>query len=591
MIVSQTAKTQMTSLKWTVFWPKRWERIGASVSAILCLAIPMNDFVLAEDQSAMPVEVITRQAKDAWVGGSSTVALEILTQGIREHPNTMNLQKLLGDILVTTRQDQEAVEAYDAVLQRTPEALDVRWAKWVVLYRSGRDEEAINEFQRIAELDSDNPLVPLRMAHDLRTLDRLEESLEWYQKAVALAPNFPGWWLAMARARFDVLDGRGARDDVKHVLTMVAPDSPEEAAARSLLSVVYGATKERGRRFQPIFSPGKTAADQKEWASIRAEGWRLYSAGRYQEAEPILQRILVLNPGDYTATHHLGITLMELERYEEAIPVLEKVLTLTLKEEVLADTFFRLGQSKAALERWAEALDHFQILYETAVEFEESNKDVAIKPGTRVLSKEKLASWIEKVRPYVPEAERPQAQEPTQAISPSEPSVLNEEEVYEKVATEKLKPQDPLHRRALLMGRDADFGTFRYVIPAKEVLRDNLPIGNHEFIPIDPGDTFPSTQPEIFLVFELLSASFDEMPLIAECFLETAHMTNSQHAVAQDQVMISMNEQSGYFVLTKPEADWTPGLYRCGLYVGEEISAYTQTDEVRFRITAPTLSS
>ncbi|WP_447969948.1 tetratricopeptide repeat protein [Nitrospira sp. M1] len=587
----QTAKTQKTSFQRTFVWPKGWGRVGTSVSVILSLALPMNDVVLAEDPSPLRTEVIVQQAKDAWVGGNSAVALEILTQGIQEHSNALNLEKLHGDILATTRQDQEAVEAYDAILQRTPEALDIRWAKWSVLYRSGKEEEAIDEFKRIAELDSDNPLVPLRMAHDLRILDRLEESLEWYQKAVALAPNFPGWWLAMARARFDVLDGRGARDDVKHVLTMVAPGSPEEAAAHSLLSVVYGATKERGRRFQPIFSPGKTAADQKEWASIRAEGWRLYSAGRYREAEPILQRIIVLNPSDFAATHNLGITLMELERYEEAIPVLEKVLTLTLKEEVLADTFFRLGQSKAALERWAEALDHFQILYETAVEFEESNKDVAIKPGIRVLSKEKLASWIEKVRPYVPEAEHPQAQEPTQAIPPSKPSVLNEEEVYEKVATEKLKPQDPLYRRALLMGRDADFGTFRYVIPAKDVLRDNLPIGNHEFIPIDPGDTFPSTQPEIFLVFELLSASFDEMPLTVECFLETAHMTKSQRAAAQDQVIISMNEQSGYFVLSKPEADWTSGLYRCGLYVGEEISANTHTDEVRFRIIAPTVSS
>ena len=54
--------------------------------------------------------------------------------------------------------------------------------------------------------------------------------------------------------------------------------------------------------------------------------------------------------------------------------------------------------------------------------------------------------------------------------------------------------------------------------------------------------------------------------------------------MAHDQVVMAMNEQSGYFILSAPEGGWTPGLYRCGLFVGEEVSAYTHADEVRFRI-------
>ena len=54
--------------------------------------------------------------------------------------------------------------------------------------------------------------------------------------------------------------------------------------------------------------------------------------------------------------------------------------------------------------------------------------------------------------------------------------------------------------------------------------------------------------------------------------------------MAQDQVLMAMSDQSGYFRLTPPEQGWTPGLYRCGLFAGERTSAYTQADEVRFRI-------
>jgi hypothetical protein len=88
-----------------------------------------------------------------------------------------------------------------------------------------------------------------------------------------------------------------------------------------------------------------------------------------------------------------------------------------------------------------------------------------------------------------------------------------------------------------------------------------------------------------------VSASFDAVPLTGRCFLETSEMTGEQRAVAQDRVMTTMNDQSGYFMLTPPKTGWTTGLYHCGLFAGEQTSADTLVDEVRFRIIAPTRSS
>jgi hypothetical protein len=141
------------------------------------------------------------------------------------------------------------------------------------------------------------------------------------------------------------------------------------------------------------------------------------------------------------------------------------------------------------------------------------------------------------------------------------------------------------------MGRDADFSWFRFVIPASKVVRDDFPTGAHEFIPLNPGDSFPTTQPEIYLVFGLVSASFDAVPLTARCFLETSEITGEQRVFAQDHVLTSMNDQSGYFMLTPPKTGWTGGLYNCGLFAGERTSADTLVDEVRFRIIAPPRSS
>lgn len=567
----------------------RYHSITMLLGVPLVLTLTMSLFALAEDPSLRSEEQIAEHARAVWESGAIASALEILDQGIHDHPQALTLQKLHADILTTSRSPQEAVAAYDSVLAKSPAALEVRWAKWSVLFRSGQGEESIAELGRIAGVDVQNPLAHLRLAQELRKLDRLEESLESYKKAVELVPDLLGWRLTLARARFDVLDYEGADSDVQYVLQKVPPGSPLELPARNLLAQVNGNSIDRGRRFDPVLTKEMTGAQRKEWASIRAEAWRLFSMGRYQEAEPIYQRMLVLNPNDALANYQLGLTLMQLGRCKDALTVFGKMSNLDPNDEDYADTVFRMGQCLVELEQWEDAFVHFQTLYDTAVEFEETNKNVALPPGTRVLDKNKIARWLETVRPHVPELAKLKADEAADPVlsSDSSPTTISpEEELYVRAA-ERFKPQKPLDQRAALMGRDADFSWFRFVIPASKVVRDDFPTGAHEFIPLNPGDSFPTTQPEIYLVFELVSASFDAVPLTARCLLETSEMTGEQPAIAQDRVMTTMNDQSGYFMLSPPKTGWTAGFYHCGLFAGERTSADTLVDEVRFRIVAP----
>jgi tetratricopeptide (TPR) repeat protein len=563
------------------------------VGVPLVLTLTMGPFAFAEDPPVLSEEQIADHAKAVWESGAITAALAVLDQGVQDHPQALTLQKLRADILATSRGPREAVEAYETVLARTPTALDVRWAKWSVLTRSGQGEKSIAELGRIAGIDVQNPLVHLRLAQELRKLDRLEESLESYQKAVELAPDLLGWRLALARARFDVLDYQGAEADVQYVLHKVFPGSPLELPAKNLLSQINGTSIDRGRRFTPVLTKDMTGAQRKEWASIRAEAWRLFSTGRYQEAEPIYQRLLALNPNDALANYQLGLTLMQLGRCKDALTVFGKMSNLDPSDEDYADTVFRMGQCLVELEQWEDAFVHFQTLYDAAVEFEENNKNVQLPPDTRVLDKKKVAGWLEKVRPHVPDLAKLKSDEATDRVpsgNSSPAAALPEGALYAK-AVELFKPQKPLDQQASLMGRDADFSWFRFVIPASKVVRDDFPTGAHEFIPLNPGDSFPTTQPEIYLVFGLVSASFDAVPLTARCFFETSEMTGERPAVAQDHVMTTMNDQSGYFMLTPPKTGWTSGLYHCGLFVGERTSADTLVDEVRFRIIAPGRSS
>ena len=572
----------------------RYHSIAILLGVPCVLTLTMGLFGFAQDPQVRSVETVAEQAKVAWESGAINPALEILDQGIQDNPQALTLYKLRGDILATSRGPQEAVAAYETVLAAKPTALDVRWAKWSVLIRSGQGEESIAELRRIAEIDAQNPLIHLRLAQELRKLDRLEESLESYKKVVELAPDMLGWRLALARARFDLLDYPGADGDVQYVLDKMPPGSPLEPAAKTLLSVISGSSQDRGRRFDPVFSSEDvTPAQLKEWAFIRADAWRLFVAGRYQEAEPIYRKLLALNPRDPNATHQFGLTLMQVGKCKEALTIFRKVSDLDPTDDQYADTVFRMGQCLVELEQWEEAFVHFQILYDEAVAFEERNKNVQLPPGTRVLDKRKLARWLDKVRPHVPELANSKVDEAVDRIPPVTPPRspgFSSEELY-TMAIERLKPQKPLDTGASLVGRDADFSLFRFVIPAGKVLRDDSPTGAHEFIPLNPGDSFPTTQGEIYLVFGLVSDSYDAVPLTGRCGLETSEMTGEERTVAQDQVMMSMNDQSGYFKLSPPAMGWTPGLYRCGLFAGDRTSAYTHVDEVRFRIVEGTRSS
>jgi tetratricopeptide (TPR) repeat protein len=584
------------------------------VSAVTVLMIAHGTFVFPQDHEINSEDAVADRAREAWIDGSSLHALDILEEGLREPSHSLALKKLRGDILTTTRRNQEALDVYESILKETPESLAVRWAKWSVLTRLGNGDLAITELERIAQSVPNNPLVPLRLAQELRKLDRLEESVQWHQKAVELVPEMSGWRLNMARALFDVLQYDDARKAVQHVLQKEPRGSPVEMAARNLLMITYGATKERGRRYQAIFSPGGSAEDRKRWGLIRHQGWEHFAKGRYQEAEPILRELHTLKPTDHRVTYELGCTLMELEQHEEAVTLLQKSIELGPTSgsysEIFLDSIFRIGQSLVALERWEEALLHFEILEEIATvppeianappskskelasnasEPEEDIDASSLTVSGKVIDQEKLAYWLDKVWQHVPKQEKP-IQDANETLPAADPTEVPPD-YYTNLAAKKFKPDELFHTRASLMGRDADFSWFRFVIPAGRVMRDDLQVGNHEFIPIDPNDTFLTTQQEIYLVFALVTPSYDAIPLTAECFLETSKITWGEAPLAQDQVVMSANEQSGYFVLSSPESEWTPGLYRCGLFVGDTVSAYTQSDEVRFRIIGPDLSS
>ena len=102
----------------------------------LSIAFP----ALANKETVNPKEEIIDQAKAVWLEGAPNRALEILDQEGLGNSSDPKILRLRGDIFATTRRDQEAIQAYDALLLRSPNMVGVRWAKWSVFgpFRAGK---------------------------------------------------------------------------------------------------------------------------------------------------------------------------------------------------------------------------------------------------------------------------------------------------------------------------------------------------------------------------------------------------------------------------------------------------------------------
>ncbi len=528
-------------------------------------------------------EVIWGQAQTLVAEGNPQQALAIVREGLGRFPDSTKLYVLEGEIYASLRKSERALDSYETALRKSPQSLKARWARWTLLARQGNLDLAVQELRQLQQIDVNNPLLHLRLARELRKLDRLEEALRHFREAVQLAPRIVGWRLFLSRALYDVLEYEAAQKEVDRVLQYAKKGSRLEIAARNLHGVVYGHTTDKGRRSQPFPNAQKSAVDGKTWALLREEAWQYMREGQYEQAKSVLQKIRKLRPRDHRAAYDLGKTFMALEQFEQAIESFSEGIRLSPDAAVYPDSIFRIGQCLGNLNRWDDAYPYFIELERIADWRRESTYAMNFPHETQV------TEWLSKAKQHVsPLPASPSSLPVVRPISSDQTTTSTsskDEGFFNSFQTPGFSS------RIALMGRDSDFSWFRYVIPAGYAIRDDLQAGAHEFLPLSPGDTFREGHQEVYLVFGLALASYDEIQLSAECYLEETMDSSDGHPVSSDQVISGTNEQSGYFLLTPPDGGWVPGLYRVDLFMGDTIAASTQIDEVRFRIHPAQLES
>jgi tetratricopeptide (TPR) repeat protein len=513
------------------------------------------------------------------------LALERLREAARLVPDDYRVHKVRGDVFMSYRRNQEALAAYRQAIAISPDALDAHWTLWALLDRTGADRQALLSLKEIVRVDSSNPLVHLRLARALGQAGRLEEAVVSYRHAVALDPDNLSFRIQFARGLFDVLDYAQARQQIEMVLVRAGGGSPEWVAAHELLAHVRGETLDKGRRFndsQTISKlPWYSEQNLREWVLARGKGWQLMEQGRHKEAEAAFRQALGFNPEDHRAMYDLGLVLMELGRYEEAIESFERGIKLTKFAEFYPDSVFQIGRCLAKLGRWKDAI----VRFERVLQIQDWRHEDFYALNFPDLAKVQEA--LDEARQHLPKVE---------TVANRESRPLKERygpEPYEYpipplLNGHKLIDPIPAMSQFTPVGTETVRGPFRQLITARDVIQDDLQTGLHEFIPIDPTDTFSQQEDRVYLVFTLTTTQEDEVKLASNLVAVRAAGLPPNTLIATDRVQLGLNERSGYFILRRPEGGWKSGTYRVDLYMGDQISAYTHMADLWFRILAGT---
>ena len=139
-----------------------------------------------------------------------------------------------GEALDASGMWEEALQAFDRALERDPEFVDALLSKAEILADSpDRGEEALPLCARaesvLATLDEDQYLLAESFfirGKALHTLDRLDEALEEYEKALALVPDQPEYLVEKGILLFSLIDYEGA-EEVLRLALKTDPDNPD----------------------------------------------------------------------------------------------------------------------------------------------------------------------------------------------------------------------------------------------------------------------------------------------------------------------------------------------------------------------------
>jgi len=225
-----------------------------------------------------------------------------------------------------------AVHLYREVQSGTNTIFSQRRASALLAHRLDDEEGAFKLLDDFAEASPNNAVEVVALkAQLLISLDRFDEGLELYEKAITYRPDNQN--LSLGRAELLLQVGR--QDEAIAEYRAAVKRWPDSSMAMNALGYTLADRTDRYEEAENLIRKA-LAMNPKSPAIIDSLGWVLYKLGQHEDGLAELQRAYE-SMADAEVASHLVEVLAELERHDEALDLLESAEKLDPDSELLKD--------------------------------------------------------------------------------------------------------------------------------------------------------------------------------------------------------------------------------------------------------------
>ena len=232
-------------------------------------------------------------------------------------PDHVDALLLTAELLENLERYDLATEVYNAVPNDDPFFHAAEIGRAAALRDSGNTEAAIEVLKSLQKSHGDLPLVHVTLGDTLRGLDRFEDSIAPYDRAISMVetPEERHWAVYFARGISHERVGNWpqAEADFRKSLEL-RPDQPQ------VLNYLGYSFLEMQTNFDEALALIERAVELRPDSGyiIDSLGWGLYRLGRYEEAVGHMERAVELMPIDPVVNDHLGDVYWAVGRQREA---------------------------------------------------------------------------------------------------------------------------------------------------------------------------------------------------------------------------------------------------------------------------------
>jgi hypothetical protein len=104
----------------------------------------------------------------------------------------------------------------------------------------------------------------------------------------------------------------------------------------------------------------------------------------------------------------------------------------------------------------------------------------------------------------------------------------------------------------------------------------------NDIVPVNPTDVF-RPDASVFMVFKL-HQHLESFQVFGLCYPERVADLDPTKLIAQDVMLIALEDESGYVKLDAPPGGWKPGQYKVEVHVGWRVNEISLMGTMRFTI-------